>query len=245
MSFMRAVAVLLGGLAVAAALPVAAQQPPPPRVAGTAGQPDAQPMSVPPPASVVQPAPAVVAESGVVAGTSTAPDAENVKSLGTSRFGFMVGGDFEFGGDAVATVAYTDGDTQDVDAGQGITLGGGVYWRQYQEQGIEVRAKLGYKFVTTAATNADITLSRIVSELTSGYRFGNGIWVGGGLVHHSNIKFDADGFGDNIDFDNATGYTIEVGWRWISATYTGMDYKDTFGNEYDAGNFGVSFNWQF
>ncbi len=245
MSFIRAIAVLLSGLAVTAALPVAAQQPPPPRVAGAAGDPVALPASTQPPAENSQPATAAP-ESGAVAVNASVPSGtESTKPLGTSRFGLMVGADFEFGGDSVATLSFTNGDTQDVEAGQGITLGAGVYWRQYDEQGIEVRGKLGYKLVTTAATNADITLTRIVSELTSGYRFGSGIWVGGGLVHHSNIKFDADGFGENIDFDNATGYTIEVGWRWLSASYTGMDYKDTNGNDYDASNFGVSFNWQF
>ena len=46
-----------------------------------------------------------------------------------ARGGFLVQTDVEFGGDTVLTVAFDDGDTQNVHAGQGISLGLGAYVR--------------------------------------------------------------------------------------------------------------------
>jgi hypothetical protein len=253
MSDIRIAALLLGGFAVWANAAVAA--PPPPRVAGAADQPlpapqvsspmPVQPATITP---VAAPAPAAMAAPRDYAPPPQAVPAkageQGAPSLGGPRLGFMLAADMEFGGDSVAKVLFTDGDDQDVDAGQGVTLGGGVYWRQYAEQGFELRGTLGYKFVFTAASNADIRLTRYVGELTGGYRFAGGTWIGTGPVRHMSIKLNADDFGDNMEFDDATGYTIEVGWRWIKAVYTDIDYKIQ-GHTFDASNFGVGFNWQF
>ena len=73
----------------------------------------------------------------------------------------------------------------------------------------------------------------------------NGWWIGGGITHHSSIKFDADGFGPNINFDDATGPTFEAGWRWIALSYTKLDYKDEFGGKWDASSVGLKLTSKF
>src|SRR3954463_8928079 len=76
--------------------------------------------------------------------------------------GFLMQTDLEFGGDTVATVGFEDGDTQNVHAGQGISLGVGGYVRPSDRVPIEISGAIGFKYVTTAADNADINLSRTV-----------------------------------------------------------------------------------
>jgi hypothetical protein len=152
--------------------------------------------------------------------------------------GFVFEGDLEYGGDRVATVSYEDGSTQDVRAGQGVSLAVGAHYRG--DSPISVRGTIGYKYVTTAASNADISLSRVVMEVLANYAWDNGWWVGVGVTHHTNVHFKGDGFGPDIDFDDATGPTVEVGWRWIALSYTKLDYTSEFGGTVDASSLGLT-----
>lgn len=162
-----------------------------------------------------------------------------------SQFSFAFGADAEFGGDDVATVAFVDGSHQNVRAGQGVSLSLGGYFRPAPESPFGVRATLGYKYVTTKASNADITLTRVVTELVGTYRFNDSFWMGAGPVRHSSIKFDGGGLGPDLRFDSATGFRAEAGWRWFALAFTGISYKDEFGNSYGANSIGVSFTNRF
>ncbi len=144
----------------------------------------------------------------------------------------------------MATVLFINGDTQDVKAGQGLGVDAGVYYR-FAESPFPVRGTVGFKFVTTQAENADINMRRIPLQLIGSYHLDNGARMGVGVVRHNGVKFDADGIGTNIDFDDATGYTIELGWKWILLSYTGMDYTDDAGNDYSADNFGLKLIAEF
>ncbi len=165
------------------------------------------------------------------------------------RGGFMVQSDLDFGGDDIATVEFEDGDTQDVKSGQGIVVSLGGYFRPIETSSFELQGLLGYKFVTTAATNADIKVTRLVTQLLGVYRFDNGMYLGGGLVRHSNVELDGDGFFEDMEFDDATGVNLEIGWRWIALHYTRMDYavEGGFfdGIEVDASNIGLRFSYRF
>jgi hypothetical protein len=152
--------------------------------------------------------------------------------------GFVFEGDLEYGGDRVATVSYTDGSDQDVLAGQGVSLALGAHYRG--DSPFSVRGTVGYKYVTTAASNADISLSRVVFEVLGNYAWPNGWWAGAGITHHTNIRFKGDGFGPDIDFDDATGPTIELGWRWIALSYTNLEYTTDFGGKVDASSVGLT-----
>ncbi|MBL8265923.1 hypothetical protein [Steroidobacter sp.] len=160
------------------------------------------------------------------------------------RFGFTAEADLEYGGDDIATFDFDDGTTQDVTTGQGVTVAIGGYYR-WADSPLSLRSTVGYKYVTTKASNADISVSRVVLEAVGNYQWDNGWWVGAGLTHHSNIKFDADGFGPNADFDDAFGPTVELGWRWIGLSYTNLDYEDEWGGEWDASNFGLTLTARF
>ena len=180
----------------------------------------------------------------LVAGPVSAQQPPPAPQPPPAKFGFVVSGAREFGGDDVATVLFSNGDTQDVKAGQGLGVDAGVYYR-FAESPFSVRGTVGFKFVTTQAENADINMRRIPLQLVGSYHLDNGARLGVGVVRHNGIKFDADGIGDNLDFDDATGYTIEAGWKWVLLSYTGMDYTDEFGQDYSADSFGVKMVMEF
>lgn len=169
------------------------------------------------------------------------------------RIGFAVGADLEYGGDDVATVSFEDGDSQDVKAGQGVTVAAGMHYTSRGDMGFVARGTIGYKFVTTAADNADIGMDRMVYELVGGYQFDNGMWLAAGPVRHANVEFDADGFGPNIEFADANGLTFEIGWRWVSLAYTKIEYEpERYGSlnvagspKMDASNFGLALSYRF
>ncbi|ROH93784.1 peptidoglycan-binding protein [Stagnimonas aquatica] len=173
--------------------------------------------------------------SGIIGGSGTAPQ---------RRFGVLLEGALEWGGETVATVGFTNGSTQDVDTGQGVTLAGGLYFRPVEA--VDIRATAGYKLVTTKASNADITLTRYVLKLTADYLLPGGFRIGAGPVQHMNIKFDGDGIGPNLEFDNALGYVAQLGWKWLAVSYTGMKYQlKNSAQEIDANNVGATFTWEF
>ena len=170
------------------------------------------------------------------------------KDLGP-RGGFLGQFDLDFGGDELATVYFEDDDSQDLTAGQGVTLSVGGYFRPIDASSFEIDASIGYKYATTQADNADINVSRTVMQLGASYRWPNGFYLGAGLVEHFGPELNGDGFFEDIQFDDATGFNVEIGWRWISVHYTDIqytnDFLDFFGEDIDASHVGLRFTYRF
>jgi len=170
------------------------------------------------------------------------------KDLGP-RGGFLGQFDLDFGGDELATVYFEDDDSQDLTAGQGVTLSVGGYFRPIDISSFEIDASIGYKYATTQADNADINVSRTVMQLGASYRWPNGFYLGAGLVEHFGPELNGDGFFEDIQFDDATGFNVEIGWRWISVHYTDIqytnDFLDFFGEDIDASHVGLRFTYRF
>ena len=162
-----------------------------------------------------------------------------------ARGGFLTQLDLDFGGDDIATVDFDDGDSQDLRAGQGVALSLGGWFKPVASSPFEIQALVGYKFVGTAAENADINVSRVVLALNGVYRFGNGAWLAAGLSHHASPELDGDGFFEDIPFDDATGFRLEAGWKWIGLHYTKMEYSSTFYEDVDASSIGLSLTYRF
>jgi hypothetical protein len=170
----------------------------------------------------------------------------NEKTHKESDFGFVGEGDFEFGGDEIASVLFTNNSTQSVKAGQGVTLAMGMHFRPANWD-VDFSATAGYKFVTTAASNADIGVTRTVLQVLATYNPSDAWWVGAGPVWHANAKFNAGGLGRNLDLGNAAGFTVQAGWKWIGLTYTKMEYtEETTGRGYnfDASAIGLTLRWK-
>jgi hypothetical protein len=64
--------------------------------------------------------------------------------------------------------------------------------------------------------------------------------LGVGISLHQNIRFNADGLGQDVAFKGAAGPVFEVAYRWIGLRYTSMNYRDQFNNSYSANSFGFT-----
>ena len=154
--------------------------------------------------------------------------------------------DLEFGGDTVATVAFDDGDTQNVHAGQGLSLGIGGYFRPIRNRTLRDRCADRIQVRDHGGQQ------RRHQHLAHGaqaewhvYWFEQGWFVTAGITHHLSPELDGDGFFEDVPFDDATGFSAEVGWRWIALRYTNIEYTNDFIEDVDASSLGLSFSWRF
>jgi hypothetical protein len=146
----------------------------------------------------------------------------------------------EFGGEPIATVEFTDGTTQQMPAGQGLTVALGGQLRPSNDSPLGLRATVGFKFEGTAADNANIYFTRVPVELVGTYDLPQDLWIGAGYVRHTLMGFKGDDFGPDLDFSDANGATVELGWRWVALSFTGLRYTDEHGTNYDASAVGLS-----
>jgi hypothetical protein len=180
----------------------------------------------------------------MVAGASRAGAQDGPADLG-KRGGFLAQLDADFGGDNVATVYFEDDSDQDLKAGQGLAISLGGWFRPIESSPFELQASVGYKFSTTAASNADIGMQRTLLQLEGLYRWPNGVYLGGGLMQHMSPRLDGDGFFPDVDFDDATGFNLEVGWKWISLHYADVSYSSDEFEDVDASHVGIRVTWRF
>lgn len=161
--------------------------------------------------------------------------------LKASPLRLLIGVAGEFGGDPVAEVSFTDGNTQSVPAGQGVSfLLGGQYQFPKAEKFL-IRGSVGYKYITTMATNAHIRLTRVPVQLTANYMAAKKLRLSAGLVNHQVIQFKTDGIDEDTKFTGSTGPIFEIAYHGMGVTYTTMKYADPQNASYSANSFGVSF----
>lgn len=149
---------------------------------------------------------------------------------------------FELGGDEVAEVYFTNGNTQSVKAGQGGSVALGAQFQFPNLDKLLLRSTIGIKYVTTEADNVHIRLTRIPIYLTANWMIARKLRIGAGVVTHRAIKFNADGIGDDIKLDGATGPMFEFAYAGVGLRYTAMKYKDQANNTYSANALGLSFS---
>ena len=166
--------------------------------------------------------------------------AQEVKS--TPKLRLLINGALELGGDPVATVAFTNGDSQKVNAGQGISVGVGGELSMLKNEQFRLRGSIGVKYVTTAADNAHIRLTRIPMIFTANWVIKDDWRIGAGIVSHQAIRFNADGVGRNFSLTSPAGPVIEVAYKGIGLSYTILTYEDEFGVSYGANAIGLTFS---
>lgn len=164
-------------------------------------------------------------------------------SAPASPIAFVLEGGFEFGGDEVLELLFTNGDTQKLTAGQGGTIAAGLQFQPASVPRLSIAGTVGYKFVTNASENADIGISRIPLELIGRWKLDPDWSIGAGVVRHASVRVKGDDFVPDLDLDASTGATLELGWRWAALTWTSIEYTDPLGGTYDAGSIGLSFRW--
>jgi hypothetical protein len=49
----------------------------------------------------------------------------------------------------------------------------------------------------------------------------------------------------DLEFDDASGFTVEFGWKWIGLHYTKIEYSSLGFEDADASNIGIRFTGRF
>ncbi|HVY24739.1 MAG TPA: hypothetical protein VG962_15445 [Steroidobacteraceae bacterium] len=168
-----------------------------------------------------------------------------------SGLGFAVSAAVEFGGDSADSVLLCDSSGQNcsyhsVSTGQGLTFSVGGHYK-FASLPLDIMATVGYKYVTTPASNANIYIGRVVPALQFSYWFTDSWWMGVGPVWHLNNAFHAARNVTGLDsqkYDPALGVNLEAGWKFVALTYTNINYNYLDANDgekkkLNASNFGV------
>lgn len=154
--------------------------------------------------------------------------ASSAWALDTS-FHYKLG--YDFGGDTLANVRFTNGDTDSVKANEGFFLGAGVSIVN-EAKNIETELSLAYKFGGSTASNGDITFKTMPLEALVFYRWEK-IRAGGGLTYHLSPELEVSGAGSgfaaNTKYDDALGFVFQVDYRVtekinVGVRYTAIDY---------------------
>jgi hypothetical protein len=164
---------------------------------------------------------------------------QSASSQQKKGFSVLLGGALELGGEQVAKVYFTNGEDQSVNAGQGGSILVGLDYA-FNEK-FSLRSVLGYKYVTTAATNANITLTRFPLRLSGVVHFTPQWWVSAGYATQQRIVFKGDGFIENFKLSTSGGPHVELGYKNIFLNFTAMKYNDNLNGSYNASCFGVGF----
>lgn len=160
-----------------------------------------------------------------------------------AHFGPVLEFDADFGGDNVARVFYVDGSTQDIKAGQGITPAAGLHY-QLAAEPLDLAVMVGYKFVTTRASNVDVHIDRVEIKALGTYELPRHFWLDAGPVWHTGIKFHGGGYVPDFSFNDAIGVTAGFGWRWFGVAYTHIRYDSDITGSLDASNVGLTVAWK-
>ena len=159
---------------------------------------------------------------------------------------------FDFGGDTMVTVVFTDGETQNIKANEGLYLGGGMAIIN-DAKDWEYHLTLAYKFALIDAKNGDVEWTRLPLEALVFYRFPH-VRLGGGLTYHLSPHLEGSGVvgGLDIKFKNALGVVLQADWRVTSTIavggrYTMLEYdaKGAFTGTVKANGIGVTFSMNF
>jgi len=155
----------------------------------------------------------------------------------------------EFGGDRIVNATFTSGNTDSIDANEGLYVAGGVSIGTGIEN-VEVEASIGVKYTAINASNGDITWTRYPVEALAFYRFPN-FRLGGGLTYHLSPKLKGSGVvgGLDVNVDDALGAVLQADYLItprisLGGRYTILDYKAN-GVSINSNGFGIAFGMTF
>lgn len=135
------------------------------------------------------------------------------------------------GGDTIAKVKYSNGDSVNINGGGLVQLGAGV---QFHPPGkpFSVLATLNYHVDNATARNGSARFDRVPLELLGFYHFNDRWHLGGGWRHTLNPKFTADF--DNqpsltVNYKDADSLVLQLGFGtarfWGGLRYVNESYK--------------------
>jgi hypothetical protein len=138
--------------------------------------------------------------------------------------GLLLRMNFDFGGDRLVDVMWTDGESATLRAGQLITFAAGIGYRSNASWAIE--ATLGYKFDKVNGSNGTIEFTRVPVDIIVSWAPGHHRLGGGPTVHLApTFNCGASGLCDTkVVFDPAFGGVVQYAYLLKSAnTGVGLD----------------------
>ena len=155
---------------------------------------------------------------------------------------------YDTGGDKIATVTFTNGDTQSIRANEGLYIGGGLSVLN-DDKNLEFVGTLNYKYAAVHADNGDITWTRVPIDALLFYRVEK-FRVGGGLTFQLSPRLKGSGLASNINVnvDNAVGLLLQADYLLgkvnIGLRGTLVDFKAN-GSTAKGNGVGVTFGIAF
>lgn len=163
---------------------------------------------------------------------------------------------YDFGGEKLVHVEYTDGDTADIKTNQGFRFGAGTVY--VNEAGnFETELSVSYKVDRANGSNGHVAMSRFPVDWLAFYR-AKQVRIGAGLTYHLSPKLTGSGVAENIEakFKNALGLIVQadfIGTKksqqsgpFLGFRYTFLTYKEKETNTpIDADGPGIHFGYRF
>lgn len=167
----------------------------------------------------------------------------------------LIGMGFTFGGDTIATVNYTDGDSAKVHAGGLVAFNGGLEL-QFTPL-VSAQAMISYHVDRANASNGSVRFERTPVEFLGHFRLNDVFRLGGGARYTSAAKTrasgDATGAIPNEDFKATWGTVVEgeffatpslgIKLRYVSEKFKSKTYP--FLSDVDGSHGGVYLVYYF
>lgn len=180
----------------------------------------------PPPASTQAPSPGPqrpdpekpISKGGVPAATSPGPAVPEVAKPAPRTLSFLYRLNLEFGGDDIATIMLTDGNTNTLTAGGLAAWSGGLFY--HPDAPFTLEATLGYKSQKLSYDNGSIGFTRYPVDVIASLRAG-GFRIGlGGTAHFSpTISCSIGGVcGGEVSLDTAYGGIVQSAYSFQRGT---------------------------
>jgi len=155
------------------------------------------------------------------------------------------------GGDDLVTAERTNGKTDTIKAGDGVTFAAGVDYRV--NPAFSLQASLGYQTARVNANNGKLEFTRIPVELLAFYHFNESWRLGGGVrfVNKPTLKGSGVASMPDVEFDNATSGVIEaeylMGRNWgVQLRYVHEQLKlDGYRGDINADQAGLGVRYYF
>jgi hypothetical protein len=144
---------------------------------------------------------------------------------------FVLTGGITAGGDTIAKVEYSNGDSAKIKGGGLVQLGAGLQF-QPNAKPFSVLATINYHVDNATAKNGDARFDRIPVELLGFYHLNSNWRIGGGWRHVINPRFTADFDYQpsiTVHYKDADSLVLQVGFGserfWGGLRYVNESYK--------------------
>ncbi len=156
------------------------------------------------------------------------------------------------GGDKLATVQWSNGDSTNIRAGGQLDLRAGVDVR-LGDSPLSLQASLGWFMQRAGGSNGSVTFERFPLELTGQWRLSEAFRLGGGVRRIGDAKLRGRGAASNLGtttFTGKVGAVVEGEWLFgrvygLALRYVSEEYEAPNGEKADGSHVGVRFSVYF